>query len=407
MKKGKKRALWLLGAALVVAGGLYFLGAGRKPKVPSFETLPVDRGPIVSRISASGTVSARTTVLVGSQVSGRLSEIHVDFNSPVKKGQLLARIDPQIFEAGVAQAKANLVAAQAQLERARANLGEAEREVARRKVLAERRLIAEVELETATSRLDVARADVQAARGALAQAEASLRQAELNLEMTRIISPIDGVVISRDVDVGQTVAASFQAPELFTLAEDLRQMQVHTHVAESDVAQIKEGEPAQFTVDAYPGRVFHGTIREIRNAAQTTQNVVTYNAVIDVDNTDLALKPGMTATVSFVLAERENALRVPNAALRFRFPGMGPTGAGPRGAGAPGRPGIPPPKEGERVVWIETDAGPQAVVFGAGITDGTYTEVLGDALNEGDRAIVDVRGTPGGGGRRMRPGRMF
>jgi len=386
----KRSRLWIVGALLAAgATGLYFFGPWGKEEAPSYETLALDRGSIVSRVSASGTVSARTTVLVGSQVSGRLSEIHVDFNSVVKKGQLLARIDPRIFEAGVEQAKANLQAARAQVLRAQANLGEAEREVERKRVLTERRLIASVELESAQARLVVARADVESAKSSLAQASASLDQAELNLAFTSIISPIDGVVISRDVDVGQTVAASLQAPTLFTLAEDLRQMQVHTNVAESDVARIKEGGEAEFSVDAYPGRTFKGTIREIRNAAQNVQNVVTYNAVIDVENPALELMPGMTASVSFVLAQRDDALRIPNAALRFRPPGAQ----------------VPRAPQGERTIWLEGPAGDaQPVSIRTGITDGTYTEVLSGA-DPGSRAIVDVRGTGGAG--QPRRARMF
>ncbi|AKU90866.1 efflux RND transporter periplasmic adaptor subunit [Vulgatibacter incomptus] len=322
----KRSRFWIIGAVVAAGGGAVFLaGQMRGGPATSYESLAVDRGPIVSRISASGAVSARTTVLVGSQVSGRLSEMFVDFNSEVKKGQLLARIDPRLFEAGVEQSRANLMAARAQLARARAQSDLATRDLERKRVLAERRLIATVDLDTSGSQADVAAAEVQAASGSVAQASANLRQAEINLAMTDIVSPIDGVVISRDVDVGQTVAASLQAPTLFTLAADLRQMQVDTDVAESDVARIESGKTAEFTVDAYPGRTFQGTIREIRNAPKTTQNVVTYNAVIDVDNPDLALKPGMTASVSFVLASRDNVLRLPNAALRYR-PSSGPPG---------------------------------------------------------------------------------
>ncbi len=385
---------WSIGAvAAVTAIAVFVWGPWRSSHDPSaYELVGIDKGPIVSRISASGTVSARTTVLVGSQVSGRLDEIHVDFNSPVKTGQLLARIDPLIFEAQVAQARANRMAAQAQVQRARAQAEEAERDLARKDVLNQRRLIATVDLDSARSRMEVFRADVQAAESSLAQAMASLRQAELNLEMTAIVSPIDGVVISRDVDEGQTVAASFQAPTLFTLAEDLRKMQVHTNVAESDVASIVAGKPAEFTVDAYPGRIFEGTIREIRNAAQNVQNVVTYDAVIDVENPDLALKPGMTASVSFVLESREDVLRLPNAALRFRLPDRQP----------------PPPAKGQRAIWLEGEEGPRAAMIRTGLTDGTYTEIL-EGAREGDRAIVDVRTAGsrpavrlpmGGGGRR-------
>jgi len=372
--------------AVVAAVGLWAPWKGRS--APSeVESLPIDRGAIVSRISASGTVSARTTVLVGSQVSGRIQEIHVDFNSPVTKGQLLARIDPRVFDAQVEQARANVAAARAQIAKAKAQATEASRDLDRKTRLDERRLIASVDLDSARARADVAQAEVQAAQSALVQANANLRQAELNVAYTAIVSPIDGVVISRDVDVGQTVAASLQTPTLFTLAEDLRKMQVHTNVAESDVAKVAAGNPASFTVDAYPGRTFEGIIREVRNAAQTTQNVVTYDAVIDVENPDLALKPGMTASVSFVLDARDDVLRLPNAALRFR----------PAGRTAP------PPKPGERTIWLEGPEGPRPASVRTGITDGTFTEILGGAA-EGDRAVVDARGPGRPSGPRIRMG---
>lgn len=386
-----KRSRWWIAGALLAVGALVLVwGPWRQTERPTFETVPLDKGPIVSRVSASGTVSARTTVLVGSQVSGRVSEIHVDFNSPVRRGQLIARIDPRIFEAGVEQARANLRAARAQVQRAEAQLGEAEREVERKRVLVERKLIGPVELESARARLVVARADLESAHGSLAQASAAVQQAELNLTFTEIVSPIDGVVISRDVDVGQTVAASLQAPTLFTLAEDLRQMQVHTNVAESDVARIEQGGDAEFTVDAYPGRTFTGTIREIRNAAQTNLNVVTYDAVIDVENPDLALKPGMTASVSFVLASRVDAVRLPNAALRFRPPAGTPV---PQAA-----------SRDERTIWFEGESAALPVTIRTGITDGTYTEVL-EGAQDGDRAIVDMKLSTKG--RPRRPGRLF
>ncbi|HWV39306.1 MAG TPA: efflux RND transporter periplasmic adaptor subunit [Vulgatibacter sp.] len=385
-----KRRIGIGAAALVAVVAAIGLWAPWKDRTPPLEveSLRIDRGPIVSRISASGTVSARTTVLVGSQVSGRIQEIFVDFNGPVTKGQLLARIDPRVFDAQVEQARANVTAARAQIAKAKAQADEALRDLERKARLDERRLIASVDLDAARARAEVAKAEVQAAESALVQAAATLRQAELNVTYTAILSPIDGVVISRDVDVGQTVAASLQTPTLFTLAEDLRKMQVHTNVAESDVAKVVAGNPASFTVDAYPGRLFEGTIREVRNAAQTTQNVVTYDAVIDVENPDLALKPGMTASVSFVLEARDDVLRLPNAALRFRPPGEK----------------APPPNPGERTIWLEGPEGLRPVSVKVGITDGTFTEVLEGAA-EGDRAVVDARGSGRAPAPRIRMGR--
>ncbi|HEY6098021.1 MAG TPA: efflux RND transporter periplasmic adaptor subunit, partial [Anaeromyxobacter sp.] len=283
-------------AVLAAALGVWRWGAGSRGGALSFETARVDRGRIVAKVTATGTLSALVTVQVGSQVSGRIASLDADFNSPVRKGQVIARIDPQLFQAAVEQARANAVAAQGNLAKAKAQALDAERQLERARTLAERRLVAPADLDTAQAGADAAKASVQAAEGTLAQARAGLNQAEVNLAFTRIVSPTDGVVISRNVDVGQTVAASLQAPTLFVIAEDLGKMQVDTSVAEADVGRLQAGMPASFTVDAFPGEVFRGTVRQVRNAPQTVQNVVTYDAVVDVSNPDLKLKPGMTAT---------------------------------------------------------------------------------------------------------------
>ena len=316
----KKKTLWIVVGVLVVlvafAGYRY-----RQAKAKSalhFETVKVDRGRIVAKVTASGTLSAIVTVQVGSQVSGTIQKLSVDYNSPVRKGQLIAKLDPRLFQAAYEQAQANKVAAEGNLAKAEFQAVDADRQYKRSQALAARKLIAQADLDTAQATADAARAQVDASRGTLAQAKAGLSQAGVNLAYTSIYSPTDGVVISRNVDVGQTVAASLQAPTLFVIAEDLRKMQVDTWVAEADIGQLKGGMPATFTVDAYPGERFRGSVRQVRNAPQTLQNVVTYDAVIDVDNSAMKLRPGMTANVTFVTAERDNALRVPNAALRFR-----------------------------------------------------------------------------------------
>ena len=359
------------GAALRSRGG---------PAAPVYETAVLERGDVVARVAASGTVAARRTVLVSSQVSGRVKEVHVDFNSPVRRGQLLARIDPQPFEAQVAQSESNAAAARANVEKARANAGEQQRLVSRRRVLAERQLIAAEEWESAQAALAIARAEVAAAEASVAQAKAVLEQARFNLGSTAIRAPIDGIVVARDVDVGQTVAASLQAPTLFTLAEDLRSMEVQAHVSESDVGRIVEGMAATFTVAAFPRNRIAGTVRQVRNAATTKENVVTYDVVVDVENPDLRLKPGMTANVTFTVAERRDVLRVPNAALRFRPPGAAP--AGPAvGAQEP------------RALHVVAGDGLRRVPVQVGVTDGSYTEIT-----EGDLQAGSVVATYAAGG---------
>src|SRR5512137_1240210 len=340
----KRRILIVLAVVLVVAAvAAWFLKSGDGKQKLQFETAKVEKGKIVAKVTASGTLNAVVTVQVGSQVSGRIAALHADFNSPVKKGQLLAKIDPALFQASVDQARANLAAAQGNLAKAKFQATDARRQATRQKELAARKLNAQADLDTALANADAAEAQVAASEGQVAQTRAALQSAEVNLAYTNIYSPTNGTVISRNVDVGQTVAASLQAPVIFQIAEDLAKMQVDTSVAEADVGRLKDGMTATFTVDAYPGEVFRGKVRQIRNAPQTVQNVVTYDAVIDVDNPDLKLKPGMTANVTFVYAEKDDVLRVANAALRFRpppgmvaSPGNGAAGAGGRGSGAGG-----------------------------------------------------------------------
>ncbi|MEN9799682.1 MAG: hypothetical protein RL653_3379 [Pseudomonadota bacterium] len=408
MKASGRVAAWVVGIAAASALGVYAWRTRQGTEKPPvrFDTVKVERGPVVARVTATGTLSALVTVQVGSQVSGRISRLEVDFNSPVRKGQVLARIDPQLFEAARAQAVANLSSAQAGLERARVRAVDAGRQLQRAQQLAERKLIAEQELDTARANAEGAEADVAGARASVSQARAALNQAQVNLTYTTIRSPIDGVVISRSVDVGQTVAASLQAPTLFLLAEDLRKMQVDTSVAEADVGKLSPGMAATFTVDAFPGERFQGAVRQVRNAPQTVQNVVTYDAVIDVENPELRLKPGMTANVTFVYAEKDDVLRVPNAALRFRpstelmrqlspdTDGGTPEGGRRRGAGrdeAPDR----------RTVWVLDGSGrPRPVRVKTGVSDGTLTEVLEGELQPGDAVITDAvgeQGRPSGG----------
>ena len=305
-----------LGGAITAVSGLH-----RTPKSPyHLEKATVDRGTITGKVTATGSLSALVTVQVGSQVSGRIQELAADFGSHVRKGEVIARLDARLFDATLEQATANRQAAQGTLAQNQAKQVHAERELERAKALAAKKLIAPAELDARAADAAAATAAVAASVGDLAQARAEQHQAAVNLGYTTIVSPIGGTVISRNVDVGQTVAASLQAPTLFTIAEDLRKMQVHTSVSEADVGKLAAEMPATFTVDAYPREKFRGVIRQIRDAPQTLQNVVTYDAVIDVDNDALKLKPGMTANVTFVYAERRDVLRVPTAAMRFRPP---------------------------------------------------------------------------------------
>ncbi len=377
---------------MIAACGLVGLAAWRwhaaGPAPSTLETAEVDRGSVVAKVTATGTLSALVTVQVGSQVSGRIAALYADYNSRVEKGQLVAKIDPQLFEAAVEQARASFVAAQGNLAKSRAQAVDAARQAARARALAEQKLVAQADADTAQSAADAAGAQVQASDGGVAQARAALHQAQVNLAYTRIVSPTSGVVISRSVDVGQTVAASLQAPTLFTVAEDLAKMQVDTSVGEGDVGRIRPGMPATFTVDAYPGEVFRGAVRQVRNSPQTVQNVVTYDAVVDVSNPELKLKPGMTANVTFVHARRDDAVRVPNAALRFRPPQGAPAFAVPAAG-----PGAAAPASGTKIVWALRMGRPTAVRVRPGISDGSVTEVLEGELRPGDLVVTDVGAT--------------
>jgi len=449
------RSLATVLAVLVLAAGattgIYrWRTAHRKPPV-EFDTATVDRGRIVSRVTATGTLSALVTVQVGTQVSGTVQKLYVDWNSPVKKGQLIAKIDPQLFDASLEQAQANFEAAQGNLVKAEAQERDAGRQFEREKAMLDRKLVAQADYDTIQANLEVAKGSTAAARGSLAQAKAALFQAKVNLDMTRIVSPTDGTVISRSVDVGQTVAASLAAPTLFVIAQDLRQMQVDTSVAEADVGKLSAGMPATFTVDAFTGEHFRGKVRQIRNAPTTLQNVVTYDAVIDVANPDLKLRPGMTANITFISAEKDDVLRVPNAALRFRptpeifsalgipvpvavrdaanrkAPGQsggnGPGGSARSGGGAGARAGGASPGGGghgrpfgrgdaptdRRTVWVLRNGQPQMLSLRIGLSDGNLTELVEGDLREGDVVVVDAAATdaqpegtppPGPGGMR-------
>ena len=426
-----KKPLWIVLGLVVLVGGGVGIWQWRKHAAagaaPRFETVAIDRGPITAKVTATGTLSALVTVQVGTQVSGRIKEILVDFNAPVKKGQVIARIEPALFQAAMESARANYLAAQGSIAKLEAQAENAKLQFDRAEQLFERKAIAQADLDTARATMRAANGDVVAAKGNMAQAQAALNQAKVNLDYTTIVSPTTGVVISRSVDVGQTVAASLSAPTLFLIAEDLTKMQVDTSVAEADIGKLKAEMDATFTVDAFPSRTFKGKIRQIRNAPQTQQNVVTYDAVIDVSNPGLELRPGMTANVTFIYDHRDSALRVANAALRFQPPpelaraawggggGSGQRGGGQRGPGSGegggrrmggGRPGGGGGETPDRrMLWVLRGPTPTPVRVRAGVSDGTNTEIETTELHEGDHVVTDAempgsenKTPPAGGG---------
>src|SRR5437016_2928740 len=341
----------------------------------NYQTAIVTRGAITQAVTATGTLNPVVNVQVGSQVSGNIAKLFVDFNSQVKAGQVVAQIDPALFQATVTQAEGDLANAQAALELAKLN-------ATRTQELFARKTSSQADLDQAMANLHQAEANVKIKQGALDKAKA-------DLDHCTITSPIDGIVISRNVDVGQTVAASLQAPVIFQIANDLTKMQIDANVAEADVGVLEVGQDVDFTVDAFPMRTFHGKVVQVRNAPITVQNVVTYDTVIGVSNPDLKLKPGMTANVSIVVAHRDNVLQIKNAALRYRpaeaTPGeiraRSPAPAG--GRGGAGR----EQRTSERTVYVLSSVRPQPVQIKTGISDGVVTEVI-EGLTEGDRVIT-------------------
>lgn len=361
---------------LIVLGLAAYFSFGNKGKEVNYRTEKAVKGDIVATVTATGTVNAVTTVLVGTQVSGTIKNIYVDFNSPVKKGQVIAVIDPTTFDAQVAQARANLLSAKANLDKSEAALVDAKRTMERNKELLSKNLIARSDLDTAETNYETAKAQVGVSKAQVAQTDAALKIAETNLGYTKILSPVDGVVISRNVDIGQTVAASFQTPTLFTIAQDLTKMQIDTSVDEADIGNIKVGQDVDFTVDAYPDVAFKGVVSQVRNSPTAVQNVVTYDVVIKVDNNELKLKPGMTANVSIILTGKKDILKIPNAALRFS-----PSSGKEKGAGQQ--------REKDWGVWIIENGNAKRIPVKTGISNGNYTELVSGAISEGQELIVE------------------
>jgi HlyD family secretion protein len=423
------KAVWkpLLALALVAAaaGGGYWWQSRADNGEVKYRLAKVERGPMAAVVVASGTLNAVTTVQVGSQISGQVKEIHADFNTPVKKGQVIARIDPATYElrvnqtradldaaeSAVAVARSGLAAQQAEVGRVKIALVDAERDLARKKMLVDKKFISPAELDKARTVLDTTReelkavqaqievgeAQVRTALAAVKQRESLLRQAQVDLERTIIRAPVDGTVILRNVDAGQTVAASLQAPVLFTIARDLRDMQVEAAIDEADVGRLRVAMPASFAVDAFPRRSFSGEIRQIRKSPQNVQNVVSYTVVISARNPELALLPGMTANVRIVVEERASALKVPNAALRWR----------PAEADAPADLPKPRPRERRSTVYVLQNGEPRAVEVRLGLNDGSSTELVADALAEGTEVVVGIAARAGASGDGFPRGRFF
>lgn len=358
---------------IIVSAIVAFVLFRNKVNEPKYRTEKITKGDIITTVTATGTVNAVTTVLVGTQVSGTIQKIYVDFNSPVKKGQIIAQIDPALFDEQVAQARANVLAAKANVEKAEATLVDAKRSQQRNAELFAKNLIARSDADTADTNYETAKASVSAAKAQVAQVDAALKNAQTNLGYTRIVSPVDGTVVSRNVDVGQTVAASFQTPTLFTIAQDLTKMQIDTSVDEADIGKLKVGQEVEFTVDAYADNTFKGKVGQVRIAPITVQNVVTYDVVIMVDNPDIKLKPGMTANVSVIIAEKKDIVKTPNAALRFRPSGMTKTKQPQKGA----------------AVWILENGKPKRLPITIGISDGNFTELVSGELKEGQDVIIE------------------
>ncbi len=410
----------LCAVVLAVLGGGVAYWQTRKPPPPRFTLQKVARGDLTQLVNATGSLNPKVLSPVGSQVSGIVWKLHADFNDPVKQGQVLLELDPSIFQAQVEQQRANLSSALANVAKARADLSNTTLIAGRSEALAKDHYVAESDKDTAVSNRNGSEAGVKAALAQVEQARAALKTSELNLKNSVILSPVDGVVIARSVELGQAVAAAFQAPNLFSIAGDLTKMQVLANVDEADIGMVLVGQTAQFTVDAFRGQHFTATVSQVRNAPQTVQNVVTYVVVLDVNNAALLLRPGMTANVRIDVGHRQAVLLVPNAALRFKPPmdlikGRGDKGdkKGERGAQKDGGRSrnqkktheetaaeARDPKGGvftsQGTVYVQDGAQLRPVPVVTGLTDGMQTELI-SGLEEGREVVVEIARQPGSG----------
>jgi len=404
--KGKRILLIVFALLLIAGGGFGYWRMGNSSKESAYATVPVSRGNVTQVVSSTGTLQAVVTVLVGSQVSGTIAKLNADFNTKVKKDQVVAELDQAKFSARVDETRANLRAAEAGLAKSKVAVEDAARTLARTQELMKRQLISQSDLDAAQTAHDAAISQMNVSRAQVGQAQAALNQANIDLGYTVIRSPVDGIVISRNVDVGQTVAASLQAPTLFTVANDLTKMEVHTSVDEADVGNVSEGQEVTFTVDAFAARRFRGKVYQVRNAPIVVQNVVTYDAVVRIDNKELLLKPGMTANVQFLVSQKEDVLTIPNMAIRFKppeekneaqellrqeqsrtAPRPGARRTSRSGSGGGGG-------EVRRVrqvrIYVLRDAKAQPLDVQLGISDGSRTEVVSGELKENDPVIIGM-----------------
>ncbi len=371
------RARWLTAGLLVLVVGvaaLVWWSLGTRSAV-HYITAPVTRGPVTRTVTATGAVNPELTIIVGTYVSGVIQQLFCDYNTRVQKGQVCAKIDPRPYQSLVDQSKANLAVAKAQLEKDKAQLTYTMQAYQRAARLVKTNAISQDTFDIAKSAYEQAQAQIAFDEATIEQRQASLEAAQVNLDYTDIVSPVNGTVVSRNVTMGQTVAASFQTPTLFLIATDLTRMQVDTNVSESDIGGIELGDKTSFTVDAFPKRVFQGTVSQIRQSPQTVQNVVTYDVVVSVNNSDLALKPGMTAAARVLTDQSTDALRVPNQALHY----------------APS--GFIEDKEGETRIWLLRDGWPTAVSVVVGIDGDEFTEIVSGDVKPGDQVITAEQST--------------
>lgn len=352
-----------------------------------YQTAPIKRRTITQVVEASGTINPVNTVSVGSTVSGLISAIYVDFNSKVTKGQLLAEIDPRTFQATVDQNQASMNSAEADLANREATLEMSEKTLRRYRNLYARSFIPKADLDQAEADYKSNLAQVNAAKAKISQTRAQYNQSLVNLNYTKITAPVSGMIISREIDLGQPVAASFQAPELFTIAQDLEKMQIEVNVSEADIGDVKEGQEVTYTLDGYPNSVFNGKVTQVRISPTTVSNVVTYSVIVTVDNKDLKLKPGMTANVSIITAKNEDVLSVPNIALKFT-----------------------PQTDGKKYktqgLWVKDGMHIKRIDIQTGASDDSYTEVKGDNIYEGERVLVGIKSAKNKKQQNFRPPRL-
>ena len=381
--KRKALSVILVVLALTLGAGAFY--SRRSDSGPEVTTASVSRGSIVSEVRATGTLEAVSAVEVGSQISGSVQALHADFNSIVRRGQVIARLEPSLYESAIEQARANLVKAEADLDRLQLSVADARTKRERSQALWERQLLSAHDMDAADVTLRLAQAQVRSAQAQVTQVAASLKQAEVNLAKTVIVSPIDGIVVARNVDVGQTVAASLQAPTLFVIAEDLKRMRLKASIDEADVGRVAAGQKVAFTIDAYPGESFSGVVEQVRLSPVVEQNVVTYAAIISAPNPELKLRPGMTATATVEISRRGDVLKVPAAALRVRLDAdvLKQLGAEPA-------PTEPKPSKETATIWVSEGDSIRPVRVRTGVSDATAVEVLEGSIGEGARVVTRI-----------------